>query len=181
MAWFRPVLLTVAFLVASVLDVCIMPNCSAQESNSAAVSQARIEPASFTGCYELLLGKWWPWDFGGDTVFVTPPTRIELLPEHGTVGFETNGFKIRTISPQNNVPPGRPMSSFWEIKSRTKVHLTWTNGLSGVTLDLKKHGTELRGRAHPHFDFPTFVPRTQHVTAKRINCGHPALNPSSPG
>jgi hypothetical protein len=104
--------------------IVILPNCLAQESNSAVVPQPKIEASTFTGCYQLSLGKWWPWDFGEDTVFVTPPTRIELLPERGTVGFETNGFKIRTISPQNNVPPGRPMSSFWEIKSATKVHLT---------------------------------------------------------
>ena len=174
MACFRRILLTVAFWLRLCLDVFTSPNCLAQESNSAAVYQSKMEPSSFTGCYELSLGKWWPWDFGEDTVFVTPPTRIELLPEHGTVGFETNGFKIRTISPHSNVSPGHPMSSFWEIKSRTKVHLTWTNGFSGVDLDLKKHGTELRGRAHPHFDFPTFVPRTQHVTAKRIPCDHAA-------
>jgi len=159
-----------------VMFIVILPNCFAQGSNSAAIPQPHdeIEASSFTGCYQLSLGKWWPWDFGEDTVFVTPPTNIELLSEHGTVGFETNGFKIRTISPQSNVLPGRPISSFWEIKSRTRVHLTWTNGLSGVTLDLKKHGTELRGRAHPHFDFPPFVPRTQHVTAKRITCDHAA-------
>jgi len=97
-----------------------------------------------------------------------------LLPGDCTVGFEKNGLMIRTIPPQsqNNVPPGRPVSSFWEMKSSTQVRLTWTNGLSGVTLKLEKHGTELRGWAHPHFDFPTFVPRVQHVTAKRIACDH---------
>jgi hypothetical protein len=55
--------------------------------------------------------------------------------------------------------------------SATRLDLD-PNGLSGVTLKLSKHGTELRGWAHPHFDFPPPPPRLQHVTARRIGCGH---------
>jgi hypothetical protein len=154
-----------------ILLVVISPSCSGQASNSPKpLNENQI--SSFTACYELVLGKWWPWSFGEDTVFVTPPPRIELLPEPGTKGFEKNGFLIRAIPPQTSVSPGRPVASFWQIKSSTHVDLVWTNGLSGVTLKLSKHGTELRGWAHPHFDFPTPPPRFQHVTAKRIGCEH---------
>jgi hypothetical protein len=140
------------------LLVVISPSCSGQTSNPPK-TQSENQTSSFTGCYELVLGKWWPWPFGEDTVFVTPPTRIELLPEPGTKGFEKDGFLIRAIPPQTSVSPGRPVSSYW-------------HGLSGVTLELSKHGTELRGWAHPHFDFPTPPPRIQHVIAKRIGCEH---------
>lgn len=153
------------------LLVVISPACSGQASNPPK-PQSENQTSYFTGCYELELGKWWPWSFGEDTAFVTPPTRIELLPEPGTKGFEKNGFLIRAIPPQASVSPGRHVSSFWQIKSSTHLDLVWTNGLSGVTLKLSKHGTELRGWAHPHFDFPTPPPRTQHVTAKRIGCEH---------
>src|SRR6266849_3936228 len=161
-----------AFLM---LLVVISPRCSAQVNNPTSAPQTQVEnhASSFTGCYQLALGRWWPWSFGEDTVFVTPPTRIELLPEPGTTGFEKNGFIIRTIPPHTTVTPsGRPISSFWQIKSNTRVDLVWTNGLSGVTLKLRKHGTELRGWAHPHFDFPPPPARLQHVTAKRIGCEH---------
>jgi len=157
--------------VVFVLLLIISPRCSGQPSNPPK-PQNKNQTSSFTGCYELVLGRWWPWSFGEDTVFVTPPTRIELLPEPGTKGFEQNGFMIRTISLQTSVAPGRPVSSFWRLKSSTHIDMVWTNGLSGVTLKLRKHGTELRGWAHPHFDFPTPPPRIQHVTAKRIGCEH---------
>lgn len=44
------------------------------------------------------------------------------------------------------------------------------NGFTGVSLELQKHGDELRGRAHPHFDAVPLIPRTANVTAKRIAC-----------
>src|SRR5258708_5839752 len=123
-----------------ILLVVISPSCSGQAINSPKpLNENQI--SSFTGCYELVLGKWWPWSFGEDTVFVTPPPRIELLPEPGTKGFEKNGLLIRAIPLQTSVSSGRPVSSFWQIKSSTHVDLVWTNGLSGVTLKLSKHGT----------------------------------------
>jgi hypothetical protein len=149
--------------------VVISPSCSGQTSNPPK-TLSENQTSSFTGCYELVLGKWCPWSFGEDTVFVTPPTRIELLPEPGTKGFDKNGFLIRAIPRQTSVSPGRPVSSYRQIKSSTHVELVWTNDLSGVTLELSKQGTELRGWAHPHFDFRTFPPRIQHVTAKLIGC-----------
>jgi hypothetical protein len=166
---------TVGRLAAVLMLLAVLsPECSAQASNPSSGSNTRGEnpTSSFTGCYELLLGRWWPWSFGGDTIYVTPPTRIELLPEPGTKGFEQNGLIIRAIPPQKPDPTVHPVSSYWQIESTTQVDLIWTNGFSGVTLKLEKHGTELRGWAHPHFDFPTFIPRFQHVTAKRITCEH---------
>jgi hypothetical protein len=160
--------------VALMLLMVITPTCSAQASNPSSATQTQVEnhTGSFTGCYELVLGRWWPWSFGEDTVYVTPPARIELLSEPGTRGFEKNGLIIRTIPPQNGASAGRTVYSYWQMKSSTHVELVWTNGLSGVTLKLKKRRTELRGWAHPHFDFPTPPPRVQHVTAKRIACEH---------
>src|SRR5256885_10649470 len=48
-----------------ILLVVISPRCSAQASNPSPALQTRIEnqTASFTGCYELVLGRWWPWSF----------------------------------------------------------------------------------------------------------------------
>jgi len=128
-------------------------------------------PASaFTGCYELKLRRWWPWSFGGDIGLVTPPTQIELHPERGATGFEQEGLIIREIPPTNGKPSGRAGPSYWQVKTDNQIDLVWTDGFTGVTLRLEKHGDELRGWAHPHFDSPTFVPRVAHVLAKRIRC-----------
>ncbi len=135
-------------------------------------SQVAVLATSFAGCYKLKLGRWWPWSFGGDNEFVTPPSKIELLAIQGTEGFETEGFLIRGIPPAQVNTIGRRRASFWQVKSKNDVELIWTTGFSGVTLNLSKHGDDLRGWAHPFFDFPT-SPRIMHITAPRIACAAP--------
>jgi hypothetical protein len=76
---------------------------------SDAIGQTQQGPLtkSFEGCYELTLGRWWPWPFGGDNAFVAPPSRIRLLSERGTIGFEEDGFLIRTIPSRKRAASGR--------------------------------------------------------------------------
>jgi hypothetical protein len=135
-----------------------------QQGQAGTNDVAAAEP--FAGCYELKLGRWWPWGFGRDTQYVTPPSRIQLLAERGTKGFEQDGFLIRAIK---GTAPGRGGPSYWQVRSSDLIDLIWNDGFSGVTLRLKKRGNELDGRAHPHFDFPT-VARTAKATAQRIAC-----------
>jgi hypothetical protein len=145
----------------------------ADKSGTNGQTQSALPTTSFAGCYELKLGRWWPWAFGGDTIFVTPPSRIQLLSERGTKGFEQDGFLIRAIPPSKGAPPCRGSPSYWQVKSSDQINLVWTDGFTGVTLALEKHGNELRGWAHPHFDAPKFIPRIAHVTARRIVCDAP--------
>jgi len=128
---------------------------------------------SFEGCYELTLGRWWPWSFGGDNQFVAPPSRIRLLSERGTKGFEEDGFLIRTIPSRKGAASGRGGPSYWNVMSPSEIDLIWNDGFTGVTLSLKKRGDELRGWAHPHFDATPLVPRIAHVTARKIACDAP--------
>lgn len=136
--------------------------------------QAQTEPAltaaSFEGCYELKLGRWWPWGFGEENAYVTPPRRVRLLPERGTEGFEKYGFIIRGPPRQKGEAPGRGGPSYWELVSHDRINLIWTDGFTGLTLELQKYGDNLRGRARPHFDAPHFIPRTASVTGRRIAC-----------
>lgn len=145
--------------------------CSAQTDKSAINARAQsVGPTpSFAGCYELKVGRWWPWGFGEENVYVTPPRRIQLLTERGTRGFEQGELLIRTILRQER-PSGSRESSFWNTKSQARVMLTWTDGFVGVSLDLEKKGDDLNGSAHPHFDAAKLIPRFAHVTAQRIAC-----------
>jgi hypothetical protein len=127
----------------------------------------------FEGCYELRLGRWWPWSFGQDNQFVTPPSRINLLSERGTKGFEQDGFLIRAISQQKGAAQVRGGSSYWQVRSNNHIDLIWNDGFSGVTLALRTARNELRGWAHPHFDVPIIPPRIRRVTARRISCDAP--------
>jgi len=135
--------------------------------NSASDSQISISRAApFAGCYELRLGRWWPWGMGEDTKFATPPRRVELRLEHGTDGFERNGLVIRSIPAME---PSR-RKAYWQPQGSDGVDLNWTDGFTGVTLRLTKNGKELRGWAHPHFDSGELIPHTAYVTASPIVC-----------
>ncbi len=148
-------------------------------NSEAAVSGLATTP--FVGCYQVSVGRWWPWSFGEDTVFVTPPSRIRLLSQRGTEGFEDNGFIIRVLPPDKEAVHGiRRVSSYWTVKSTKDVDLVWTDGLTGVILRLNKRGNDLRGWAHPHFDFPHFIPRTAHVRARKMPCDEPGTAPTAP-
>jgi hypothetical protein len=138
-------------------------------SACAAVAPKQTNVNSFAGCYELKFGRWWPWSFGGDNEFVTPPAKIQLLPVKGTNGFEEYGFVIHPIPPSKSIH----RFSYWQITSDNHAELEWTTGFSGITLSLDRHGEELRGWAHPHWDFPTFIPHIMHVTAQPIACEIP--------
>lgn len=141
----------------------------AHESGTAVQAQVAVSPSSFAGCYELKSGRWWPWGFGDENVYVTPPNRIQLLTERGTRGFEKDELLIRTI-PRQERPSGSRESSFWSAESQNQVLLTWTDGFTGVSLDLAKNGDELSGWAHPHFDAEPLIPRIAHIAARRITC-----------
>lgn len=125
--------------------------------------------ASFVGCYALKLGKWLPWSVGGDDKFATPPSRIRLLTERGTKGFEKDHLLIRAME---GTVPGRRGPSYWQVKSREQIDLIWNDGLTGVTVELSTEGKELRGWAHPHSDAPTIIERIAQVTAQRIACAN---------
>lgn len=124
---------------------------------------------SLEGCYDMKIGRWWPWGFGEEDALVTPPNRVQLLAERGTRGFEKHELLIRTI-PRREEPPESRESSFWTVKPQNQVRLVWTDGFVGVTLSLTKSGDKLSGWAHPHFDAMKLVPRIAHVTARQIAC-----------
>jgi hypothetical protein len=156
-----------------ILFLALAPSGSVAQTNKSeakAQTQPALTAASIEGCYELKLGRWWPWGFGEENAYVTPPRRVRLLPERGTEGFEKYDFLIRALPRQKGEAPGRGGPSYWEVVSNNRIDLIWTDGFTGVKLELQKYGDELRGRAHPHFDAPHLIPRTASVTARRIAC-----------
>jgi hypothetical protein len=140
-----------AVLFASLLHV--LPS-FARAERSGTSRQDQTQTAPFVGCYELTLGRWWPWSFGEDTKYVTPPSRVRLFPEHGTEGLGRNGFLLRAIPASKDTKSARGGPSYWQVESGNQIHLTWTDGFTGVSLRLEKDGNDLHGWAHPHFDAP---------------------------
>lgn len=120
----------------------------------------------FAGCYQLNLGRWWPWGFGEDNQFVTPPQRIELLSEQGTEGWERRHLLLRAMPNAS----GRKGPSFWEVQDENRIDLVWTDGFTGLTVDLRKEGNEFRGKGHPHFDSFVLIRRVAYVKMRNIAC-----------
>lgn len=110
------------------------------------------EIQSYAGCYELDMGRWWPRSFGGDTLFVTPPSRIELTLERGAEGWAKDYLLIRVAPTQKGMVSGGKGASFWELQPDSRIVLIWTDGFTGVTLKSERRGNDLSGWAYPHFD-----------------------------
>jgi hypothetical protein len=160
--------------IATLLLLVVVPSplCFAQKDESVADShvQPEVSPASFVGCYDLKLSRWWPWSFGEDTVYVTPPRRIRLYPERGTEPWEKGEFLLCDLPSGQGKKPYRGGPSFWRIGANNRIDLVWRDGHTGVTVTLGKSGGKLHGWAHPHFDGPNWIPRIAHAKAKRISC-----------
>ena len=117
------------------------------------------------GCYELTLSQWEPAiSLGEDAMFISPPARIELTktPDHS---WDEHGLKV---TPARGVSPSIHNSSYWRDDGH-RLHIVWTTGFSGLTMDLQVRGSSLEGEAHTFWDFPR--PRqTSHVIAMKIAC-----------
>jgi len=127
-----------------------------------------IKPEAIRGCYELGELNWRPsLSLGEDKEFITPPSRIQLLDEHGSQGFETNGYLVR---PAPRISPTIHRASYWVPKGPKTIEIVWTTGLSGLTMTLDLEGETLEGKAKTHWDFPRRS-QTAKVTAHKVECG----------
>jgi hypothetical protein len=113
------------FLILFVCSFHALPTIG-QTGKSTASQQDQT--AAIVGCYELQLGRWWPWGYGADNPFVTPPKRVQLLAERGTEGFEQDGFLLRAIPEPGKPAGGRGRPSYWQVDSEKQVSLMWNDG-----------------------------------------------------
>jgi hypothetical protein len=127
-----------------------------------------VKPEAIQGCYELGALSWKPdLKIGEDEVFITPPQRIQLLAEPGSVGFEKNGYLVR---PAPGFPKSIHRASYWESTGPRTIEVVFTTGFSGLSMKLKVEGETLRGEAKTHWDFPRRKQSAQ-VNARKIECG----------
>src|SRR5215470_3609116 len=155
MVFARVTLLVVVFVLAR----------SCGTSTDSRTPAVPLTPESVQGCYELSLAKWSP-DLGEDSVFATPPKRINLLGEKGSNYFESKGYLLR---PAPGEQPSIHRSAYWRLEGTDKLILVWTTGFSGVEVDLHRQGDTLVGVAEPFWDFPRRGRKSKAV-AQRIPC-----------
>ncbi len=138
---------------------------SAQEDQSVQSRESKTRAANFAGCYELRMGRWWPWSLGEDAKFATPPSQFELTTRRAAEGFAKGQLIIR----QSRTGDRSWFISYWIPTEINRASAIWSDGFSGVSINLTEHRDELRGWAHAHFDFWR-PPHMARVTARRIAC-----------
>jgi hypothetical protein len=128
-----------------------------------------VRPEAIQGCYDLPALSWKPdLKLGEDEDFITPPQRIQILADHGSVGLEKNGYLVR---PAPGFPKSIHRASYWEATGPRAIEVVFTTGTSGLSMKLKVEGETLRGIAITHWDFPRRK-QTAHVNAHKIECGN---------
>ena len=128
--------------ISSILFLLLSPQvCRSQTTpNTESTPQVRLLQGLLEGCYEVKLGRWWPWGFGEEDAYVKPPNRIQLLAQLGRRGFEQGRPLIRAIPRQEELP-GSMESSFWSVKSQNQVTLSWTTALLACAWNLRNTET----------------------------------------
>lgn len=132
-----------------------------------------VKPEAIQGCYELALSSWRPnLDLGEDTVFITPPHRIQLFAEKERQASEL-GLEWYVVKAAPGVKPSIHSHSYWIPKSSQSIKIVWTTtGLSGLAMYLKIDGSDLRGTAKTFWHF-TRERQTADVVARKADCEKP--------
>jgi hypothetical protein len=105
-------------------------------------------------------------NLGEDTIFSTPPGRIELQAHRGTRSFERRGWIVR---PARGTERSVHSFSFFTVTSSDSIQVVWTTGFSGLTMDLAAARDTLRGQAHTFWDFGR-PSQSADATLIRVSC-----------
>jgi hypothetical protein len=98
-------------------------------------------------------------------MFISPPARVELTmtPDHT---WDKRGLKV---TPASGLKPSIHKHPYWTTDDAHHIHIVWTTGFSGLTMDLEERGSNLVGTAHTFWDFDR-QRQTSEVVATRISC-----------
>ncbi len=113
----------------------------------------RTEPTTAPaplGCYSLTLG---PWSEALPERLPPPPSKLQLTDSLGTTVLENGRRVVRSM------PPGSIKAypfQFWEPREQGDVLVIFSNGFTGMTMDLVPAAGGLSGTARAFFDFGTF-------------------------
>jgi len=77
------------------------------------------------------------------------PNAVRLSP----VTEEASGYVYGEVSP--GLPPGHLFSkmSYWVVSPDGALHIRWSNGYSGIHVELRREGAAWSGKAWRHWDF----------------------------
>lgn len=113
-------------------------------------SNSIMDVPSPLACYTLTLGAWGP---ELPEQLPPPPTAVQLTDSLGTAVLENGKRVVRSM------PIGTPKAypfQYWVPRERGDVFMVFSNGFTGMSMDLAPQGDDLTGTAHAFFDFGNF-------------------------
>jgi hypothetical protein len=142
-------------------------------TSAAPIAPSQAHPsamARLAGCYEVRLGSWSPsLAIGGDAVFMTPPAHIRLWRQLNPEWARDSAFAITPVAPSRD---RAHKYGIYRIVSHDSIAATFSNGLSGVVLELGVRRDSLVGRATSFWDFPR-QPQSATAVLVRRRCPTP--------
>lgn len=130
----------------------------------ACANEATTAPVpSALACFTLSLGGW---NSALPEPLPAPPSALQLTDSLGTQILE-NGRRI-----VRNMPAGSGKSypfQYWVPREHGDVLIVFSNGFTGMTIDLAPAGENFTGTARAFFDFGTFD-LTAPVEMQRVGC-----------
>lgn len=132
-------------------------------------AQESPEANALVGCYALDLGEWEPALMEGNRANQTPPDTLLLSDQVGDGAgspFERGRKLVRPV-----IDRGRTPTAFWIEDGSGTVQIVWTNGHSGVRLNVTATENDgLTGVAEAFTDvLGRPLPRSE-VTLRRVQC-----------
>ena len=129
----------------------------------ACADQSIVAPSPLA-CYTLTLGAW---NAPLPEPLPPPPPALQLTDSLGTYILENGRRVVRSL------PAGSAKAypfQFWEAREGGDVLIVFSNGFTGMTMDLAPAGDNYSGTARAFFDFGTFDLRAP-VQLTRNTCG----------
>jgi len=119
------------------------------------------------GCWAVSMAPWRPkMAIDADSIYSTPPARIELQTSRGTRMFEDRGWLVR---PAPGVAPSIHGFAYFQPLGGDSIRIAWSTGFSGLTMRLVARQDTLRGTAQTFWDFGR-RPQTADVLLVRVPC-----------
>jgi hypothetical protein len=117
-------------------------------------------------CYNVHLAAWKPaMRLGGDEIYTTPPQSIALTSDVTRI---MSGRKEFAITAALGAKPSVHRLAYW-YPDGEKIELVWTNGFSGLSMDLTRTQSGFRGVAHTFWDFDRSA-QSSDVSLQEVPC-----------
>jgi hypothetical protein len=130
------------------------------------VGQERAAGAPLAGCYRIELSQWEPPLRHPDNApYHTPPMEFRLHATTGDGMFERDLMIARPL-----IPHGRTPTAYWYRPRPDSLRVVWTDGVTGVQLDLATSSDALRGTATALTDIVGPPVSKAEVVVRRTPC-----------